>query len=527
MRTIEGGTRGMVRLCLLVLAASLWFACSAQDFVGERSGDGDGDVDVDADADADIDADADGDADADAGPDYDEEIIPEDPSETEPPPDEEPECNHDEEVVLYLSADDSNSMAGPVLARAMIQRGMRMSYPVRIYEYLNYYNFDYQAAEPGSVRVTAEAERNEDDTFNLQIGVRAPDQTLEERRPLNLTISLDTSGSMGGTPIQLVRECCLALASSLNEGDVISLVTWDTTQLVMLESHNVSGPGDDELVRVCNDLEAGGGTDLNSGLVEAYRLARENFGSGRINRVILMSDGGANVGVTEAELIAVNADDAEGEAIYMMGVGVGEGTSYNDRLMDSVTDAGKGAYIFVDTIAEAWSMFGERFLSNVEVAARDVQVELTLPPTFVMEEFHGEEYSENPDEVEPQHLAPNDAMIFHQILRSCDPDSLDDDAPITVVANYEHPFTRIPRSDSFETTLGELLEARGEMLLKGNAIVAYAQALDRLRGMYASEEAHQVIDDAMAEIEAARSALGTDPDLDEIAAYLNRYREFF
>lgn len=65
------------------------------------------------------------------------------------------------------------------------------------------------------------------------------------------------------------------------------------------------------------------------------------------------------------------------------------------------------------------------------------------------------------------------------------------------------------------------------MLLKGNAIVAYAQALDTLRGMYGGEEAQQVIGAALAEIETAQAALAGDPDLEEIHSLLTRYRSYF
>src|SRR5262245_28890486 len=98
-----------------------------------------------------------------------------------------------------------------------------------------------------------------------------------------------------------------------------------------------------------------------------------------------------------------------------MGAGVGDPWNYNDKIMNLVTDAGRGAYVFLDTTGEAKQMFGARLLSNLEIAARNVQVKVTLPPTFKIAEFHGEQISANPEEVEPQHLAMGDAMIFHQV----------------------------------------------------------------------------------------------------------------
>ena len=67
------------------------------------------------------------------------------------------------------------------------------------------------------------------------------------------------------------------------------------------------------------------------------------------HRVVLISDGGANAGVTDLDLIASEASDSDGEGTYLLGVGVGSPGVYKHELMDAVTDAGKGAYVFIDS----------------------------------------------------------------------------------------------------------------------------------------------------------------------------------
>jgi Ca-activated chloride channel family protein len=417
-----------------------------------------------------------------------------------------------------------------VIARNAIENGFEPQGRIRTYEFLNYYSFDYEPAEPGTVRVTAQMRANEeivdgiDQTYNLQIGVRAPDVASDDRRSVNLTLSLDTSGSMEGPSIELVRESCRQIAGSLRVGDVVSVVRWSDTLSVELDSRAVSGANDATLLGVCNGLASDGSTNLNQGLVTAYALAQENFSQDRINRVILMSDGGANTGITDIDLIAEAANDSEGEGIYLMGVGVGDPTYYNDELMDGVTDAGKGAYVFVDSAAEAERVFGERFLSMIEVAARDVRVELDLPPTFAMVEFHGEEYSSNPDEVEPQHLAPNDAMIYHQVIGTCDLSAVEDGAPITVKAEYYQPLTLAPATAVLETTVGELIAGDTALLRKGDAVVAYAEALKAARQAATSDERLAIVDAAIAKVDAAAAVLAGDPDLVEISGLLSQLR---
>jgi Ca-activated chloride channel family protein len=143
-----------------------------------------------------------------------------------------------------------------------------------------------------------------------------------------------------------------------------------------------------------------------------------------------------------------------------------------------------------------------------------------------MIEFHGEEISENPDEVEPQHLSPNDAMIYHQVVGSCDPDVVSLDDAIHVEADYIHPFTMSPMTATFDATLGDLLAADNSLLRKGDAIVAYAEALKQLKEL-SGQEALDLIDATIETVQAAAAVLADDPDLLEIEGLLTAYRARF
>lgn len=125
-----------------------------------------------------------------------------------------------------------------------------------------------------------------------------------------------------------------------------------------------------------------------------------------------------------------------------------------------------------------------------------------------------------------QHLAPNDAMIIHQRIGSCDPLALSFDHPVQVVMTYQDPLTRAPGSDVYESTLGEMLDADNSLLLKGDAVVAYAEALKQLRTLD-GQEAHALIDATRCQVQAAAAALAGDPDLLEIDQLLEQYRLLF
>lgn len=433
---------------------------------------------------------------------------------------------------LYLSADDSNSMAGPVIARRVIESGGAVpAHVIRPWEFLNYYDFGFEPAAPGEVRIVPQLSScPEHDRLSLQIALQAEARDPIERPALNLTFVVDTSGSMGSSslggalPIELARAAVTALAGRLRAGDIVSVLTWNTDQLELLGGHVVSGPFDASLLAAAGKLAPLGGTDLHSGLVRGYELAERHYTPERINRVILISDGVANAGVTDEALIAAHADDEEGDdGIYLAGIGVGDG--FNDTLMNAVTDAGRGAYVYLDSLAEAERMLGERYLQVVDLAARSVRLEVTLPHHLVLEKFYGEVASTDASKVRPQHLGPNDAMLFFQVLRACDPSLLRGDDRILLLATWETPFTRTPREAVIDTTLNALAGDDQE-LDKAAAVAGYAEAL--LAAATATEPGagRAALAGALADVQAAKNA-ETDPDLREIARLLERYMARF
>ncbi len=504
-------TRPLVGMrCALALAslAPLGTGCTATDSAGDYSGaeyDGDDGGATGAGA-------PQGDAGDDGGVDDEPPIV--------DPTGEPAVCNDADDVTLYLSPDDSNSMSSPVQARASVlgSWGGLGSVDIRPWEFLNYYGFDYPAAEPGSVGVHASmlADPELPGEYLLQIGIASEAMANDRRPPMNLTFVLDTSGSMAGVSLEMMQESCRRIAGNLGEGDVVSMVTWDTDNAIVIANHMVGGPDDPTLLAAIDGLQAGGGTNLHAGLVAGYGLAEAAHRPGVVSRVLLVSDGGANVGITDVEVIAAHAGGQGEDGIYLVGVGVGSPQTYNDALMDAVTDAGKGASVFVPDADEAGRVFGERFVSTMAVAARNVGVRLDLPPGFEVIRFSGEEISTDPDEVEPQHLAPDDTMVFHQRLSTCVPEAVFDDSPVTITVRYEDAVSFETREVVHETTFAALLGQDPALLLEGAAVFEYATALAAWQQ-----------GDATAELAAARAALARalehapqDSDLLEIQRVL-------
>jgi Ca-activated chloride channel family protein len=325
---------------------------------------------------------------------------------------------------------------------------------------------------------------------------------------------------MAGPPIAIEIAAIKAMASVMQKGDRVSMITWNTQNRVLLDGYVVTGPDDPQIVNRANVLTTDGGTDLSGGLAVGYDIARRNYDKARLNRVVLISDGMANVGQTDENIIGQASHNEDQEGIYLVGVSVGDGI--NDTLMNVVTDKGRGAYVYLDSPEEAARMLKGRFDETMDVAARGVRLELTLPWYFAMKAFSGEMSSTNPNAVDPQHLAPDDAMVFNETFVACSPAMTNGADTIKVRATYQTPLTHEDREDSTSATISELLSGRDTELRKGSAIFAYALALRDVERH--PNVAAATLDAALAQIREADSA-NSDLELEEIADLLVQYRK--
>ena len=151
----------------------------------------------------------------------------------------------------------------------------------------------------------------------------------------------------------------------------------------------------------------------------------------------------------------------------------------------------------------------------MDIAARSVGVELRLPWYMGIQKFYGEEYSTNPEVIEPQHLAPDDAMVFNQIVAPCAASAFDAADPVEVVVRWQTPTGHAKQETSAKTTLAALLSSPPKYLGKAKAIIAYAEAL---KGPVTAKQ-----DLAQAkQLASTANPGGTDPELNEIAALIDQ-----
>jgi Ca-activated chloride channel family protein len=223
----------------------------------------------------------------------------------------------------------------------------------------------------------------------LEIDVAAPDgpsRPAPRRARLNIALVLDKSGSMGeARKIDFVREAAHRLVDRLQPGDRFALVTYDDRVDVPIPSEAFE---DRRLAhRVIDGLRPGGATNLGGGLVEGFRQVRRRFDPEGVNRVLLLSDGLANRGVTSPdELSRIAAGEGEaGLSVTTFGVG----SEFNEDLLASLAESGRGTYYYIDRAQRIPDLLAQEFSTLQSVFAADVEVTIEVHAEVVIGEFLG------------------------------------------------------------------------------------------------------------------------------------------
>lgn len=418
-------------------------------------------------------------------------------------------------LMLEMSADDSNSMGSPGYARDMLSAGLAPSPTIiRTYEFLNYYNAVYPPPKAETLAIIPQiAQGKTPQEQRFQIGVQAP-LPPADRPPITVTLVVDTSSSMEGRAILNARAVVRAASASLLPGDRVNMVTFDADAKPLIDGLEIKGKADIELVSErAAQLVVGGGSDLQGGLVRGYSLASTHYMEDGLNRLVLVTDGRTNPRNIDMKVVSSHAEEGDDRGIYLVGVGTGPAKGYSDKLLQEITDIGRGAYVYVDSEAEAEEVFSKRWSEVMDIAARDVSVTLTLPSYFELQAYYGEESSIKPASTEPQHLAPGDAMVFNMDLSVCNPAWIKDEDMIKVAVTWETPIERTPRALTLEMSIAELKANGNAQLVKSSAVVAYAEALKSLN--------KKRLELALEAVKKAQEALGgTDEDLMEIEALI-------
>lgn len=254
---------------------------------------------------------------------------------------------------------------------------------VRPEEFINYFGYDYPIPEDGAFGIYVDAAPSPytSTTQYVRVGIQGQRVSDTKRKDAVLTFVIDVSGSMGDDKkLSLVKEALRLLINELRPTDQVGIVVFGDNARILLENTTIANK--DAILKAIDALQTEGSTNTEAGLRMAYDLANKYLTDGAINRVILCSDGVANVGNTTPDAIRQSIRDYTKKGITLTTVGFGMG-DYNDYLMEQLADDGDGNYSYVDTLSAAKRIFVENLTGTLQVIAKDAKVQVDFNPAVV------------------------------------------------------------------------------------------------------------------------------------------------
>jgi Ca-activated chloride channel family protein len=254
---------------------------------------------------------------------------------------------------------------------------------VRVEEFVNAFDYGYKRPSRSAFMINIEGSSSpfREKTKLLRIGLQGREVRPERRKDAVLTFVIDVSGSMAEeNRLDLVKRSLRILVNRMGWGDRIAIVVYGSRAWTVLP--HTSAEDRWSILEALEALAPEGATNAEEGLVLGYSLAERGYRRGAINRVILCSDGVANVGRTGAESILERIRGYSRRGITLTALGFGMG-NYNDVLLEQLGDKGDGHYAYIDEIEEARRIFGEGITGTLQVIARDVKVQVEFDPRQV------------------------------------------------------------------------------------------------------------------------------------------------
>jgi len=258
---------------------------------------------------------------------------------------------------------------------------------IRAEEFINYFNYDFAPPANNETPFAVHSEMMKspwnENSYLLQLGIKAWEPVNQQRPDANLVFLMDVSGSMNSADkLGLLKKSLILLTRQLSARDRISMVVYAGASGIVLEP--TAGNQTTQIEMALQRLQAGGSTNGAAGIKLAYQLAEKSFIKGGINRILLATDGDFNVGTTNFDALTDLVQEKRKSGIALSTLGFGSG-NYNDHLMEQLADKGNGQYSYIDTILEAKKVLVDEMNASLLTVASDVKIQLEFNPQVVTE----------------------------------------------------------------------------------------------------------------------------------------------
>lgn len=214
----------------------------------------------------------------------------------------------------------------------------------------------------------------EKQTTWLKVGLKGFEVTGESRppAPLNVVLVLDRSGSMEGDKLERAKEAARMALRRLSDRDILSIVTFESEVQVLLPATRVTDKR--AIGRLIDNIQSAGSTALFGGVSKGSSEVRKFLDRKSVNRVILLSDGMANVGPDTPSALGDLGASLRREGISVSTIGLG--LDYNEDLMTRLAQTSDGNHAFVQEPQDLARIFDLEFQDALAAVARDLKVTL-------------------------------------------------------------------------------------------------------------------------------------------------------
>lgn len=258
---------------------------------------------------------------------------------------------------------------------------------VRIEEMINYFPYDYAAPVAGEApfrpSVSLMPTPWNAGTQLLHIAVQGRMPAVSDRPPLNLVFLIDTSGSMAQpNKLPLLKQSFRLMLDNLRPQDQVAIVEYAGSAGQVLAPTSASERS--TILQAIQSLGAGGSTNGQGGLQQAYAVAASMAEDGEVSRILLATDGDFNVGINSPDALTTYIADQRDSGTYLSVLGFGRG-NLNDATMQALAQNGNGIAAYIDTLSEAQKVLVDQLTGALFPIAGDVKVQVEFNPATIAE----------------------------------------------------------------------------------------------------------------------------------------------
>lgn len=224
-------------------------------------------------------------------------------------------------------------------------------------------------------------------TVFATVSIKAQSAASEDRAPLNIALVVDRSSSMSGDKLDKAKEASHLLIDMLSSQDRLAVVSYGSDVKTESTSKMVTTANKELLHNAVRGIRLHGSTNLSGGYERGRDLVMQHNRDDSINRVLLLSDGHANVGVTRGPQLGALARNGLNRGVSLTTMGIG--LDYNENLMTEMAQQGAGNYYFIEKSNQIAAMFEKECKGLASTVARNTVVEIEMAPGVELLELRG------------------------------------------------------------------------------------------------------------------------------------------